>query len=222
LASEYQNLLYDPFRECFAPGSQFFVKRKVDMLLEFAAGEEMEISQLTWLDVGCGKGDLLRMAQPYFGRAIGCDISRAMISDCHDLNVVHQKDAFHLPFSNASVDWITVVCVFHHIDPPERVRLITEVDRVLRSGGTLAVIEHNPINPVVQAIIRRTPIDRNAQLLSAGATRALVRRTPMLVKATRYFLYVPQRIYRRMNGIERMLNRVPLGGQYVVFARKPA
>ena len=82
LAPEYKELLNDPWREYFAPGSEFFLTRKIDMLLEFAAREGMDTRQATWLDVGCGKGELLRAAQPHFARALGCDVSLGMIAEC--------------------------------------------------------------------------------------------------------------------------------------------
>ncbi len=221
LAPEYKELLNDSVREYFAPGSEFFLTRKIDILLEFAARERVDTRQATWLDVGCGKGDLLRAAQPHFARALGCDVSLGMITECRDLDVVHQIDPLRLPFADGSVDWVTAVCIFHHIRPEDRTRLVADIHRVLRPGGIFAVIEHNPFNPVVQVIVRRTPVDENARLLSAGATRRLLQAASMLTVATRYFLYVPQRIYGWAAPVEWALGRVPLGGQYVVFGRKP-
>ena len=222
LAAEYKELLNDPVREYFAPGSQFFLTRKVDMLLEFAKRERLDIRRATWLDVGCGKGELLRAAQPNFARALGCDVSLGMISECRGLKVVHQVDPLRLPFEDASVDWATAVCILHHITPQERAPLVADIYRVLRPGGIFAIIEHNPFNPVVQLIIRRTPVDENARLLTAGTARRLMQAASMQTVATRYFLCVPQRIYDWAAPVERTLGRAPLGGQYVVFGRKPA
>lgn len=222
LAPEYKELLDDSVREYFAPGSEFFLTRKIDMLLEFAACERVDTRQATWLDVGCGKGDLLRAAQPHFARALGCDVSLGMIAECRDLEVVHQADPLRLPFEDRSVDWATAVCIFHHITPPERAPLIADIYRVLRPGGVFAIIEHNPFNPAVQLIVRRTPVDENAQLLTARTARRLIQEASLQAVATRYFLYVPQRIYGWAAPVERALDRVPLGGQYVVFGRKPA
>jgi SAM-dependent methyltransferase len=222
LAPEYKELLNDSVREYFAPGSEFFVSRKVDMLLGFAASQGIDTHQVTWLDVGCGQGDLLRAARHHFGRALGCDVSSGMIAECRDLDVVHQPDPTRLPFDDSSVDWITAVCIFHHVTPSERAPLIADISRVLRPGGIFAIIEHNPFNPAVQLIVRRTPIDENAQLLTAGSSRRLMRHGALSTVGTRYFLYVPQRLYRWAGSIEQLLEGVPLGGQYVVFGRKPS
>ena len=220
LAPAYKELLNDSVRDYFAPESEFFFTRKVDMLLDFAAGQRVDTRQLIWLDVGCGQGDLLRSAQTHFAKALGCDVSLGMIAECRDLNVVHQLSPIRLPFDDQSVDWVSAVCIFHHVDPPERSPLVADIYRVLRPGGVFAIIEHNPFNPAVQLIVRRTPIDKNAKLLTAQAARRLLRNASMEIVATRYFLYMPQRIYSWAAPLERLLDRVPLGGQYVVFGRK--
>lgn len=221
LAPEYEELLNDSVREYFAPGSEFFLTRKIDVLLEFAAREGLDTRQATWLDVGCGKGELLRAARPHFARALGCDVSVGMIAECGDLEVVHQSDPLRLPFPDGSVDWVTAVCIFHHINPEERAPLIADIYRVLRPGGIFANIEHNPFNPAVQLIIRRTPVDKNAKLLTARTARRLMHAASMQTVASRYFLYAPQRVYGWAAPVERALGRTPLGGQYVVFGRKP-
>jgi len=221
LAPKYKELLNDSVRDYFAPGSEFFVTRKMDMLLEFAASQGVDTRQITWLDVGCGQGDLLRAAKPHFARALGCDVSLGMIAECRDLEVVHQTNPLRLPFAEGSIDWVTAVCIFHHINPPERGPLAADIYRVLRPGGIFAIIEHNPFNPAVQLIVRRTPVDENAKLLTARTARHLIQTASIQTVATRYFLYAPQRIYDWVAPVERALERVPLGGQYVVFGRKP-
>jgi hypothetical protein len=91
---------------------------------------------------------------------------------------------------------------------------------VLRPGGFVAVIEHNPYNPAVQIIVRRTPVDAHARLLSARHTRTMLRRSGIDAVDTRYFLLLPEMLQRRIGALESMLEPVPLGGQYVVFGRK--
>ena len=36
-----------------------------------------------------------------------------------------------------------------------------------------------------------------------------------------YFLYFPQVLYRYLDRAEALLAKLPLGGQYALFARKP-
>ena len=220
LAEQYQELLKDPLRDYFAPGSGFFVTRKLDVVLDFARAEGIDTTRAAWLDVGCGQGDLLRAGRPYSAKATGCDVSTAMIAAARDLEIVAQIHADRLPFADASMDWITTVCVYHHVERPDRAGFTAEILRVLKPNGVFAMIEHNPLNPAVQVIVRRTPVDEHAVLLTARTARRLMRDTGLQVRATRYFLYVPQPLYRWGRIAERALQRVPLGGQYAVFGRK--
>jgi len=221
LAADYEALLHDPLREYFAPESAFFVVRKLDVLLDFARRRGLDTRRATWLDVGCGKGQLLRAGRSHFANVIGCDVSAGMIRHCDDLDVIRQAEIDRLPVGEASVDWVTAVCAYHHIEGECRQRLTADIERVLRPGGVFAMIEHNPFNPAVQLIVRRTPVDEHAVLLTAARARRLMRDAGFQVMGTRYFLYVPQRFYRRAAVLEKALERIPLGGQYVVFGMKP-
>ena len=221
LAAEYEKLLEDPLRDYFAPGSGFFVTRKLDMLLGFAKTRGLDTSKMTWLDVGCGKGQLLRAGRPHFARVVGCDVSSTMFEGSRDLDVTEQIDPDQLPFEDASVDWVTAVCVYHHVDRAARSRLTVEIQRVLKPAGVFALIEHNPLNPVVQVIVRRTPVDEHAILLTARSARRLMTDAGLETVDTRYFLYLPQWLYRRGRLLEKSFEKVPLGGQYAAFGIKP-
>lgn len=220
LAAEYDELLKDPIRDYFAPGSDFFVTRKLEVLLAFLHGRAIDPSRSVWLDVGCGKGQLLRAGKPYFARVLGCDVSSEMMEGCADLDVVGQPLSTRVPFDDAAVDVVTAVCTYHHIEPSERAALTSDICRVLKPGGVFAIVEHNPFNPAVQVIIRRTPVDENAILLTSGTARRLMRGAHLRIESTRYFLYLPQRLYHRARFVERALEPVPLGGQYAVFGLK--
>lgn len=221
-AGDYETLLKDPVREYFAPGSDFFVRRKLDVLLDFARRAGFDAGRMDWLDVGCGKGQLLRAGRPLFRRVVGCDVSAAMLEGVGDLEVADQPELDRLPFDAASVDLVTAVCVYHHIALDSRARLTEDIWRVLRPGGAFAIIEHNPLNPIVQLIVRRTPVDADARLLLSGAARRLLHEARFELSGTRFFLYAPQRIYSRVAAMEQALGRVPLGGQYAVFGLKPS
>jgi ubiquinone/menaquinone biosynthesis C-methylase UbiE len=145
-----------------------------------------------------------------------------MLEACADLEVTRQDDPLRLPYGDATIDWLTAVCVFHHVEPGDRPALIDEMSRVLKPGGIIAVIEHNPFNPAVQIIVRRTPVDANARLLSARHTRTLLRTGGVNVVDTRYFLLLPEAVHRRLGAVESALAHVPLGGQYAVFGRTAA
>ena len=115
---------------------------------------------------------------------------------------------------------MSVVCVFHHVPLAERTILMTEVKRVMKPGGVLAIIEHNPYNPATRLIVSRTPVDADAILLRPAQTRRLFQSQGLHVDDQRYFLYFPETMYQRARGIEAALSWFPLGGQYVMFGRK--
>ena len=130
-----------------------------------------------------------------------------------------QDDPGKIPFDTASFDLVTAVCIFHHVPLSARAALLKEAHRVLKPGGNMVIIEHNPYNPVTQAIVSRTPVDADAILLRSSETRRLLRETGYAIDDQRYILYVPESLYRRFGWIESMLVKVPLGGQYAVFGR---
>ncbi len=218
-SAKYAELLRDPLRDRFATAA-FFHERKWTLIREFWKRRGVRISSLVWLDIGCGHGDLLRLGAPGFRSAAGCDPSREMLRPIAGAVLRRQESPAELPFESGAFDFATAVCVYHHVDEPLQAPLTAEADRVLRPGGILAIIEHNPWNPVTQAIVRRSPVDTGAHLLTARRCRELVRRAGLDLLATEHFLYLPELLYRYAAPAERALRRLPMGGQYAVFARK--
>ena len=220
-AGRYRELLKDPLRDAFAPSSAFFALRKWLLIREFYRSQKRDTGRDCWLDMGCGTGELLRLGRPYFRDAQGCDVSAAMIAASPDLPIRVQQDDT-LPFEDGRFDLVTAVCVFHHVAPPLRPKLIAEISRVVKPGGVVGILEHNPLNPVTQWIVRRSPVDVNAILLTAGLSCRLLRAGGFRVVHREYFLYLPEAVYARASSVERALRRIPFGGQYAVFGRKPA
>jgi SAM-dependent methyltransferase len=218
-AAGYRDLLQDPLRQKFGK-SRFFFERKLTLLRTLYERYAKPTRTASWLDVGCGDGTLLRMGEKCFGEVTGCDVSAGMIQGCEGLNIQQQSSPRQIPFTTERFDFITAVCVFHHVDVADRPFLTKDISRVLKPKGLFCVIEHNPINPIARLIVRRCPIDSQARLLTAARARKLARDARMSVLATHYFLYFPERLYSRMATAEDLLCRVPLGGQYAVVCRR--
>jgi hypothetical protein len=89
--------------------------------------------------------------------------------------------------------------------------------RVVRSGGLVCLIEHNPLNPLTRLAVARCEFDRDAVLLHAGRTRALMADAGLHDIRSDYFLLLPSAapVARRL---ERGLSRLPLGAQYIASA----
>lgn len=93
------------------------------------------------LDLGCGTGsDLLQFAR-HGALATGVDLTPRHVELARqrvgELAMVHHADARHLPFADASFDYVYSHGVLHHCDDPQRV--VSEMLRVLRPGGRFNV-----------------------------------------------------------------------------------
>lgn len=221
-SSEYEKLLRDPIRDRFASGtgSQFFHTRKRDLILDFWQTQGVDTRGLSYLDLGCGKGELLGLLKPSFGRVAGCDPSIGMMRSLEGVDARVQSDPCAIPFDSGQFDFVTAVCVYHHVPLSDRARLTAEAKRVLKPGGIFCIVEHNPYNPATRIIVSRTPVDANAILLRSSETRSLLTRTGLSIAGQKFFLYFPESLYGGVGRIvEKGLAHVPLGGQYAVFGR---
>jgi SAM-dependent methyltransferase len=223
-APAYAKLLDDPLRNRFARDPLHFHRRKWQLIQSLLQRAGTAPKAFRWLDVGCGQGELLSLAGSAFASAAGCDPSPGMLAPQAAYETRVQSSLTELPFATASVDFVTAVCVYHHVHGhhvhgPARKLLTDEVKRVLAPGGLCCIIEHNPWNPVTQRIVRRCPVDVDAELLSAREARRILAGSGLKTLTTSYFLYLPESLYQRFGLVETLLAKVPIGGQYAVLAR---
>lgn len=221
-AASYSKLLNDRLRNRFVEDPLHFHRRKWFLIQSILRRAGLKASAQRWLDVGCGQGELLEIAGRNFAQALGCDPSAGMIAPSKSFRVEQQRSSTELPFKTASVDFVTAVCVFHHVHGKARTLLTREIRRVLAPGGLCCLMEHNPWNPVTRAIVRRCPVDVDAELLPAGETRQLLLSAGFEAPSTEYFLFFPEKVFRRIGRAEEILRRIPFGGQYASLAKAPA
>ena len=221
-ADSYAELLDDPIRNRFAQDPLHFHRRKWLLIERLLNRAGVTVSAQRWLDVGCGRGELLEIAGSHFAQAIGCDPSVGMLPSYPSFWMHEQTSLVELPFDDNSVDFVTAVCVYHHVQGAARTLLTREIKRVLIPGGLCCIIEHNPWNPVTRAIVKRCPVDADAELLTARTTSRLLQEAGFQTLSTDYFLYLPEKMFHRLGFLEGMLRRLPFGGQYAVLARAPA
>ena len=86
---------------------------------------------------------------------------------------------------------MTAICVLHHVAPAEWAHFLSEMRRVVRPGGLICVIEHNPLNPLTRLAVSRCEFDRDAVLLGASTTRKLMAAGGLREIGSRYFLLLP-------------------------------
>jgi SAM-dependent methyltransferase len=220
-AESYELLLRDPIRDRFGGGASFFQERKRDLIRAYWRRHGKATRTMRYLDVGCGKGELLTLLRDDFASVAGCDPSAEMLGTAEKIEMRVQPDVGRIPYEDGEFDFVTAVCVYHHVPVAERQSLSREVRRIMKPGGVFAIIEHNPYNPVTRTIVRRTPVDANAILLRRRECSEILQASGFTPQEFQYFLYFPESIYRRTgDACERILGKLPLGGQYAEFAIK--
>jgi SAM-dependent methyltransferase len=201
----------------------FFTKVKADYLLALLEETFPQASALKVLDVGCGHGAIhpfLRAARRPLSLT-GIDVAASVIDEARKTNegVDYQVyDGNSLPYADGAFDACFTICVMHHVPPANWSAFVSEMRRVVRPGGIVAVFEHNPLNPVTRRIVNTCPIDENAVLLKSGELKGLLAAAGLRDVASRFILFSPfdRPVFRRL---DRWLGWLPLGAQYFVTGR---
>jgi ubiquinone/menaquinone biosynthesis C-methylase UbiE len=106
------------------------------------------------LDLACGTGAAVREAAATVTRAVGFDLSAAMIARARELAATFENVAFvegdvsdRLPFADEEFTAVLCTTAFHHF--PHQPETITEISRVLAPGGRLVIADANRSHPAV-------------------------------------------------------------------------
>ena len=110
---------------------------------------------LAW-DVGTGNGQAAVKLAEYFERVVATEPSAEQLAQAtaHPKVTYHQAAELARMVADASVDLVTVAQAVHWFDRP---KFYTEVQRVLRPGGVVALwaYEFAQVSPEVDAVILR-------------------------------------------------------------------
>lgn len=199
----------------------FFTRAKAEILLEIADGVGGRRA-VSALDVGCGVGSTDAYLAGEVGYLAGTDVSAEQLAIARRANptvTYAESDGATLPFETASFDLAFTICVLHHVPATERPAFMRELHRVVRPGGALVVVEHNPVNPLTRLIVARCAFDQDAVLLGRREAEALLRGCDASHVRSRYILLFPSEA-RPVRRLERLLGPVPIGAQYVSWARR--
>jgi ubiquinone/menaquinone biosynthesis C-methylase UbiE len=201
--------------------TNFFHEVKVASLLNLLSRRQ-DLKSLSVLDVGCGNGALAGRVAPQVRELVGIDISEASItlarqhiSSCH----FECYDGVNLPFDEGSFDFAFTSCVMHHVQPSQWRTFVAEMWRVVRPGGHVAVIEHNPWNPLTRLAVSRCEFDADAVLMTRRRVIRMFKRQSLTVVAKPYILYFPWRP-QFLRRLETVIAGIPLGAQYIVMGEK--
>ena len=171
------------------------------------------------LDLGCGLGrqclELTRLGY----RVVGMDAAHHLVHQARQAGVAAvTADALHLPFDDASFDFVYTIGVLHHI-PGQVIQaaVYQEARRILKPGGVFIVHETNPHNllfrlymgyifPILKSIDEGTEWWIDPQFWQHCPGMQLTR--------LHYFTFVPdftpRWLMRPLLALERMLEQSPL------------
>ncbi len=195
----------------------FFLEAKAELLREKIAAHFGLGKTPDGLDVGCGVGSFHPYVRALFGRYCGADVSAKSIAQAKEQrrDVEYAAyDGVSLPYENGSFDFVSAICVMHHVPPADWPAFMRELRRVTRKGGLVSVIEHNPFNPLTRLAVNRCEFDRDAVLLRAVQTERLMKQAGLSRVESDYFLFFPFRA-ATVQKTERAIRKLPLGAQYM-------
>lgn len=120
----------------------------VNLLRFLAERQDLAISRLAILDVGCGTGKQIAADYhhlPEMQLMAGLDLSHAMLQKaqkrCPSVQWV-QGEAERLPFRAGSFDYVTNQFSYHHV--PDRRSMIARIYQVLKPGGRFVMTNLDP------------------------------------------------------------------------------
>ena len=210
-ASHYENIL--------GPSHKHYLKQKTDLLLRCI--REKGLNTKIILDVGCGTGELERNLANRL-EVVGVDLTVSMLRvakgryrDCEFMRASCNK----LPFRDSAFTLVLVVNVLHHLKLNDRQALFSEVSKMLVPGGHLVVFEHNPKNPFTRIVVRGCQIDRDAVLLNTKEVTSLANASKIGKVDIEYLTFFPA-VLSFLNSLERRMQRLPLGGEFMFLGQK--
>jgi ubiquinone/menaquinone biosynthesis C-methylase UbiE len=148
--SRHQEKVRERFTETvdvFARTTRRTRTEEAERLAEYATTGLANARSLVAIDLACGPGTYTRPLAARVGRAIGADLTPAMVekaraeaarSGIANIEFVC-ADIYALPFADKSAGVVSCGYAFHHMTDPARA--LAEMARVLQPGGRMAITD---------------------------------------------------------------------------------
>jgi ubiquinone/menaquinone biosynthesis C-methylase UbiE len=163
--------------DVFAESVRTMRVEESDRLVELATVGLAQASESLAIDVACGPGTFTRPFASRMRRAVGVDLTPAMIekarAEAARAGITNIEfvcgDIYALPFADGVASIVACGYAFHHIQEPARA--LADMARVLRPGGRAAIadiiVPEGPGGAIQNKIERaRDPSHTNAQTVS--------------------------------------------------------
>ncbi len=222
----FADAYYDQHRDNVAvtgESPEYFAEYKIRQLKEIVAHDRIEVSRIC--DFGSGIGNSIPFFRRYFPDAAltSSDVSERSLTlgkqrypEAGNCVLIENN---RIPSDSNVFDVVFSACVFHHIPHGEHAMWLQELHRITRPGGLIAIFEHNPLNPLTVHAVNTCPFDENAKLIFARDLAKRLAAAGWTSPRVQYNLFFP-RALSRLRPFEARLGWLPLGAQYVAFARK--
>ncbi|NBD36729.1 MAG: methyltransferase domain-containing protein [Chloroflexi bacterium] len=135
------------YEEFLSSEGAYLSRRLAEALTEAGIAPGMKV-----LDVGCGRGEILRRTTELGAQAFGIDyaevavrLSRGIAEQVQHQDAqpdpigVYQASALYLPFTDNLFDRVLMLDIVEHLYPAELAVALAEARRVLQPGGKLIV-----------------------------------------------------------------------------------
>ncbi len=228
-ARDYLHKLSHPLRNLIDPEGHYFIELKSKILENLAREHYPNQPDIRIADVGTGLGLFEKYLQPIFKNIAALDLSFEMLQVAKTINPLEsassgyvQGDAFRLPLDNDSADLVFMSCVLHHLEDAEIMAAVQELTRVCAPGGIIVFFEHNPLNPFTQLVVKTTPLDQSARLVSCKNLERTVKNLGLQILHKEFFLYGTRGVDQFVQKFFPWLKRTPIGGQYALVGSKKA
>ena len=108
------------------------------------------------LDIGCGRGEIVKECTGKGAYAVGIDYSQdaVKIAKQNGNRYIFRAGATHLPFANETFNKILLMEVIEHLDAGDINSCLQEIKRVLKKGGYLIVTTPNSWNKVLLFLVK--------------------------------------------------------------------
>jgi len=175
------------------------------------------------LDFGCGVGLLSACLKRLWpgARIDGFDVSEeslARVAPALAAAGLFTSDSGRLAHD---YDLVVLGNVLHHIAPADRRETVRDLAGRLAPGGRLAIVEHNPANPLTRRTVARCPFDDGVELLPAKESTGYLASAGLRLLRRDYIVFLP-RALAWLRPLEPRLAWLPLGAQYAAVGERVA